>query len=54
MVVAMCCGGQTIKLTGGHERFMREIADNFIKLIGLIMLTLTLAVSTAAFTMLFG
>ena len=33
---------------------MREIADNFIKLIALIMLTLTLAVSTAAFTMLFG
>ena len=33
---------------------MREIADSFMKLLALIMVTITLAVSTAAFTMMFG
>ena len=33
---------------------MREIADSFVKLLAIIMLTITLAVSTAAFSMMFG
>ena len=33
---------------------MREIADNFVKLLALIMTMITLAVSTAAFSMMFG
>jgi len=33
---------------------MREIADSFMKLLAIIMLTITLAVSTAAFSMVFG
>ena len=33
---------------------MKEIADDFVKLIALIMITITLAVSTAAFSMMFG
>jgi hypothetical protein len=33
---------------------MREITDNFIKLLAIIMVTITLAVSTAAFSMIFG
>jgi hypothetical protein len=33
---------------------MREIADNFMKLLAIIMVTIMLAVSTAAFTLMFG
>ena len=33
---------------------MKEIADNFIKFLAIIMITITLAVSTAAFSMMFG
>jgi len=33
---------------------MREIANNFIKLLAVIVMTITLAVSTAAFSMIFG
>ena len=33
---------------------MREIADEFMKLLAVIMALVTLAVSTAAFSMMFG
>ncbi len=33
---------------------MREIADEFMKFIAIIMIMITLAVSTAAFSMMFG
>jgi len=33
---------------------MREIADSFMKLFALIMVMITLAVSTATFSMMFG
>lgn len=33
---------------------MKEIADSFLKLLALIMMMVTLAVSTAAFTSMFG
>jgi hypothetical protein len=33
---------------------MREIADSFMKLFVLIMVMITLAVSTATFSMMFG
>jgi hypothetical protein len=33
---------------------MREITDNLFKLLAIIMVTITLAVSTAAFSMFFG
>lgn len=33
---------------------MKEIADSFIKLLALIMMMITLAVSTAAFSSMFG
>jgi len=33
---------------------MREIADSFIKFLALIMMMITLAVSTAVFSMMFG
>ena len=33
---------------------MREIADEFMKLLAVIMVLVTLAVSTAAFSMMFG
>ena len=33
---------------------MREITDSFVKLLAIILLTITLAVSTAAFSMMFG
>ena len=33
---------------------MREIADEFMKFIAVIMILITLAVSTAAFSMMFG
>jgi hypothetical protein len=38
----------------GTSEAMREIADNFFKLLAIIMVTITLAVSTAAFSMIFG
>jgi hypothetical protein len=38
----------------GEERQMREIADEFMKLLAVIMVLVTLAVSTAAFSMMFG
>ena len=33
---------------------MKEITDSFIKLLALIVMMITLAVSTAAFTTMFG
>lgn len=33
---------------------MKEITDSFLKLLALIMMMITLAVSTAAFTSVFG
>ena len=33
---------------------MKEITDSFMKLLAIIMITITLAVSTAAFSMMFG
>jgi hypothetical protein len=33
---------------------MKEITDDFMKLIAVIMITITLAVSTAAVSMIFG
>jgi hypothetical protein len=38
----------------GEEGQMREIADEFMKLLAVIMILITLAVSTAAFSMMFG
>jgi hypothetical protein len=53
MVVAMWAvkGGRSEK---GDEGEMREIADEFMKLLAVIMVLVTLAVSTAAFSMMFG
>ena len=36
------------------EGKMREIADEFMKFLAVIMILITLAVSTAAFSMMFG
>ncbi|HEX7318397.1 MAG TPA: hypothetical protein VF297_31110 [Pyrinomonadaceae bacterium] len=44
-------GGSKFK---GDEVEMREIADEFMKLLAVIMVLVTLAVSTAAFSMMFG
>ena len=38
----------------GDVGAMREIADEFMKLLAVIMVLVTLAVSTAAFSMMFG
>ena len=38
----------------GDEGQMKEIADEFMKLLAVIMVLVTLAVSTAAFSMMFG
>jgi hypothetical protein len=38
----------------GDERAMREIADSFMKLLAIIMMMITLAVSTAAVSLIFG
>ena len=38
----------------GGEGQMRQIADEFMKLLAVIMVLVTLAVSTAAFSMMFG
>jgi hypothetical protein len=38
----------------GDAGTMKEIADSFVKLLALIMTMITLAVSTAAFSMMFG
>ena len=38
----------------GDEGQMREIADEFMKFLAVIMVLVTLAVSTAAFSMMFG
>ena len=54
MVVAMFSRERGNDDKGGSDRVMREIADSFMKLLALIMVTITLAVSTAAFTMMFG
>jgi hypothetical protein len=40
--------------TEGEEGQMREIADEFMKFLAVIMVLVTLAVSTAAFSMMFG
>ena len=53
MVVAVMLvkGGSKLK---GDEVEMREIADEFMKFLAIIMVLITLAVSTAAFSMMFG
>ena len=53
MVVAvmMAKGGTKFR---GEEVEMREIADEFMKFLAIIMVLITLAVSTAAFSMMFG
>ena len=38
----------------GDVGAMREIADEFMKFLAVIMILITLAVSTAAFSMMFG
>jgi hypothetical protein len=38
----------------GEEEGMKEIADEFMKLLAVIMVLVTLAVSTAAFSSMFG
>ncbi len=38
----------------GEAGKMKEITDSFVKLLALIMTMITLAVSTAAFSMMFG
>lgn len=38
----------------GREAGMREIAGEFMKFLAVIMVLVTLAVSTAAFSMMFG
>jgi hypothetical protein len=43
------------KLKGqGGTKAMREVADNFMKLLAIIMLMITLAVSTAAVSQMLG
>jgi hypothetical protein len=44
-------GGSKLK---GEEAEMREIVDEFMKFLAVIMVLVTLAVSTAAFSMMFG
>ena len=38
----------------GGKRAMKEVADDFMKLLAIIMFMITLAVSTAAFSQVFG
>jgi hypothetical protein len=45
-------GEAKLRAPGGTE--LKDIADNFMKLLAIIMVTITLAVSTAAFSMMFG
>ena len=51
VAVRAASGGRKRK---GDERQMREIADEFMKLLAVIMVLVTLAISTAAFSMMFG
>ena len=53
MHVAKSACGLTV-LTARGTSVMREIADNFMKLLAIIMITITLAVSTAAISLMFG
>ena len=52
MAVAKASVKSLEKDKGG--RAMKEIADEFMKLLAIIMVLVTLAVSTAAFSSLFG
>ena len=53
MVVAVWAVSGVSKSEGG-SREMREIADEFMKFLAVIMILITLAVSTAVFSMMFG
>ena len=53
-VAKSVCGQRSDKAQGGTETDMRELADSFIQLLAIIMVMITLAVSTAAFSMMFG
>jgi hypothetical protein len=52
MAVAVWVLNDASKYQGEVE--MREIADEFMKFLAVIMILITLAVSTAAFSMMFG
>jgi hypothetical protein len=52
MAVAVRVLNSRSRHRGGVE--MREIADEFMKLLAVIMILITLAVSTAAFSSMFG
>ena len=52
MVVAVRIVNNGSEYRGEVE--MREIADEFMKFLAVIMVLITLAVSTAAFSMMFG
>jgi hypothetical protein len=54
MPVAKSSGGQKRRSSRGQANDMRELADSFIQLLAIIMVMITLAVSTAAFSMMFG
>ena len=54
MVVAMSKRGQKRQSSRGRFTDMRELADSFLQFLAIIMVLITLAVSTAAFSMMFG
>ena len=54
MAVAKYTRGQKQQGSRGNATDMRELADSFIQLLAIIMVMITLAVSTAAFSMMFG
>jgi len=54
MPVAKSSGGQKRQSSGGQVTDMKELADSFLQLLAIIMVMITLAVSTAAFSMMFG
>lgn len=54
MAVAKSSCGQKSHRFKGDATDMRELADSFIQLLAIIMVMITLAVSTAAFSMVFG
>lgn len=53
MHVALSACEPTVLMAKGTS-VMRDIADNFVKLLAIIMITITLAVSTAAISLMFG
>jgi hypothetical protein len=53
MHVALSACEPTV-LTAKGTSVMRDIADDFVKLLAIIMVTITLAVSTAAISLMFG